>query len=260
MFIDPAEKSNFFSICLLWAWPEGKRIEAETIEILPEASLNDQERKFHAPYITWKEQGHLLTCPKPYKVVDTKWAARLLVDLVKEHDVKAVAFDSYRMRELQAAMVIIENDENPYVRSSDLADYNRGRKVLFLQCVMGMTRGGQLKDSKNPRENSDYMEKRRWLWANDAIKETESIVNMPDRVLHILDKPTFRHCTGFAEIKSNLLGNRMIVKSNDNNKNDSIETLVGAIGLRSVFLGPVSAPIKEKKRVDLTEIWDWQES
>lgn len=68
----------------------------------PEQGLRDRAMRDRAPYDVWAAQGYLHTTPGA--TVDYAWVAKRLVELCEECEVKAIAFDRWRIDILKAEL------------------------------------------------------------------------------------------------------------------------------------------------------------
>jgi len=66
---------------------------------LPGENLQDREDKDKAPYLLWRRQGHLET--HPGRAVDKHAVALRLAELSAMYDLRAIAYDRWRMADLQ---------------------------------------------------------------------------------------------------------------------------------------------------------------
>ena len=67
---------------------------------LPGDDLRDREDTDRVPYVRWRDEGHLLTVPG--KTMDPAAVARKIAELHGQYDIKALAFDRWRIRGPQA--------------------------------------------------------------------------------------------------------------------------------------------------------------
>lgn len=71
----------------------------------PKVGLEERARRDRVPYDVWEKQGHLLTTPGAS--VDFSFVAMRLMELSSEMDLRAIAYDRYRMDYLLAEMKAI---------------------------------------------------------------------------------------------------------------------------------------------------------
>lgn len=70
---------------------------------LPADGLADKGRQDHVPYDRWARDGYLKTCPG--KTVDYDYVAHFLVQLLKQRDVRKIAFDAWNFKHLRPALL-----------------------------------------------------------------------------------------------------------------------------------------------------------
>jgi phage terminase large subunit-like protein len=75
---------------------------------LPGDDLRDREDADRVPYVRWREEGHLLTVPG--KTMDPAAVARKLAELHGQYDIKALAFDRWRIEDLKRELDAIGCD------------------------------------------------------------------------------------------------------------------------------------------------------
>ncbi|WP_240517584.1 terminase TerL endonuclease subunit, partial [Paracoccus salipaludis] len=68
----------------------------------PRDGLEEAERRDHVPYQLWARQGLLEATPG--RAIDKKWIVHRLGEIVQDYDVQALAFDRWKMDEVQRYM------------------------------------------------------------------------------------------------------------------------------------------------------------
>ncbi|PAU90883.1 terminase TerL endonuclease subunit, partial [Paracoccus salipaludis] len=68
----------------------------------PRDGLEEAERRDHVPYQLWARQGLLEATPG--RAIDKKWIVHRLGEIVQNYDVQALAFDRWKMDEVQRYM------------------------------------------------------------------------------------------------------------------------------------------------------------
>ena len=74
---------------------------------LPKADIDSLEDQSRVPYRAWADEGYLELTPG--RTVDYHFLAKRLTQVASDFDLKAVAFDRWRIRQLQA--ILAENGE-----------------------------------------------------------------------------------------------------------------------------------------------------
>jgi phage terminase large subunit-like protein len=72
---------------------------------LPDDDLRDREDIDHVPYVRWRDEGHLRTMPG--KTVDPAAIANTLAELHGTYNIKALAYDRWRIEDLRRALSAI---------------------------------------------------------------------------------------------------------------------------------------------------------
>lgn len=87
---------------------------------VPEIGLSERAHRDRAPYDVWAKDGHLVTTPGAS--VDFDFVAQRLAELGSEMDLRAIAFDRWRMDYLVASMkaIGIEHTILPKIEMTDL--------------------------------------------------------------------------------------------------------------------------------------------
>lgn len=65
----------------------------------PGGTLLERQDRDHAPYTLWRDQGHLIA--KDGTTIDYRWVAKTIGELTSEFHIEAIAFDRYRIDDLQ---------------------------------------------------------------------------------------------------------------------------------------------------------------
>ena len=75
---------------------------------LPDVDLREREDTDRVPYIRWREEGYLLTCPG--RTIDPRAVATRIAELHGEYDVQALAYDRWRIEDLKRELDAIGCD------------------------------------------------------------------------------------------------------------------------------------------------------
>lgn len=87
---------------LVAVWKGETRIQVRPWFWLPEQGLSDRSKQDRVCYDVWASQGHLLTTPGAS--IDYEHVASMLLEAVSEWDVRAIAFDRWRMDQFKTAL------------------------------------------------------------------------------------------------------------------------------------------------------------
>ncbi len=75
---------------------------------LPEDGLREREDTDRVPYVRWRDEGYLLTCPG--KTIDPEIVAARIAELHGEYDIEALAYDRWRIEDLRRKLDAIGSD------------------------------------------------------------------------------------------------------------------------------------------------------
>lgn len=75
---------------------------------LPDADLREREDTDRVPYVRWRDDGHLLTCPG--KTIDPRAVALKIAELHGEYTIEALAYDRWRIEDLRRELDAIGCD------------------------------------------------------------------------------------------------------------------------------------------------------
>lgn len=93
--LDLSGKNDLTALSL--AFP-GETIDCFSRFWTPGGTLKEREERDRVPYCTWRDQGHLL--PTPGKSIDYAFIAHEIKLLMNQVNLKAIAFDRYRIDDL----------------------------------------------------------------------------------------------------------------------------------------------------------------
>lgn len=88
--------------CLLVLLPDEQAGKLDVIPLFfsPEDTLEDRSKRDRVPYLDWKSNGFLITCPG--KSVDYRWVAHKFIEVCEDFEVQLVAFDRWRIKLFKA--------------------------------------------------------------------------------------------------------------------------------------------------------------
>lgn len=87
---DLSDTTDLTSACILFQVPNDETIYAESMYWLPEDLLEKRANEDDVPYITWKEQGFLRTCPG--NSIDPEMVKDWFVEMMNEKDIYLFGF------------------------------------------------------------------------------------------------------------------------------------------------------------------------
>lgn len=109
--IDLSGKNDLTALSLVFQTDEGHDAIQEFW--VPEEGLRDREDRDRVPYTLWRDRGHLTATPG--RSVDYAWVAARIAQLRGRVEIKAIAFDRWRIddliRELEDVGIITEKVE-----------------------------------------------------------------------------------------------------------------------------------------------------
>lgn len=97
--LDLSARNDLTSLALVFARPDGTGFDAFVWFWAPEEGLRQREERDRVPYTVWRDQGHLEATPGA--TVEYEYVARRLIDFREHYGLEAVAFDRYRISDLQ---------------------------------------------------------------------------------------------------------------------------------------------------------------
>ena len=197
---------------LATVFPTGDDTFAALVEYwLPEDSIKEAQKRDKVPYDVWVDKGHLnLTVGK---VIKLSPIAQRIGDVSDRHNLRALAYDRYRHREL----------------ADDMADL--GISVPMVEHPQGFRRAGLLRDDKGDPvldENGDEVENP--LWMPDSVRLLENAV-IEVRV-EVAINPVLRWNVSSVIVRDDPAGteNRVFDKRKSTGRIDGLVALAMATG------------------------------
>lgn len=157
---------------------------------LPEEGLAEKSRKDRVPYDLWYKQGHLRAAPG--KSVDYEYVAIYLRELVRELDIRKLAFDRWGFRHLR-----------PWLLKAGFDDAEIDE--IFVEFGQGF-------QSMSP-----------------AMRDLEAEL-LNGRMAHG-DQPVLKMCAANAVVKTDPAGSRKLTKSENTRRIDGMVALLMAVGV-----------------------------
>lgn len=97
--LDLSARNDLTSLALVFLRPDGSGLDAFVWFWSPEEGLRQREDRDKVPYTVWRDQGHLEVTPGA--TVEYEYVARRIIALREHYGLDAVAFDRYRISDLQ---------------------------------------------------------------------------------------------------------------------------------------------------------------
>jgi phage terminase large subunit-like protein len=107
---------------------------------LPGDDLRDREDTDRVPYVRWRDEGHLLTVPG--RTMDPAAVARKIAELHGQYDIKALAFDRWRIEDLRRELSAVGTDVPLVEHGQGFRDMCHSVDVLEKLAVDGNLRHG----------------------------------------------------------------------------------------------------------------------
>jgi Phage terminase-like protein, large subunit len=108
-----------------------------------ESTLEEAEKRDRVPYRLWVHQGHLLTIPR--RILDYGFIAEKLAEIKADYDLKAVAFDPWKIKHLVQACEDIHLDLTMVPHAQSFKDMDQSIQILEDDIL-----SWQLKHDSNP--------------------------------------------------------------------------------------------------------------
>lgn len=154
--LDLSGKNDLTALVLAFEGENG----VDTIPIFwaPDDGLRDREDRDRVPYTLWKRQGHLQTTPG--RSIDYAAIAQKLADLRRFVELKAIAFDRYRIDDLLREMdrigvrceIVQPGEEAKTQPDLILVPHGQGYKDMgpAVECIETAILNGGFRVQKNP--------------------------------------------------------------------------------------------------------------
>lgn len=97
--LDLSARNDLTALALVFHRPDGGGLDAFVFFWAPEEGLRQREDRDRVPYTLWRDEGHLEVTPGA--TVDYDYVARRLIELRESYGLDVVAFDRYRIKDLQ---------------------------------------------------------------------------------------------------------------------------------------------------------------
>ena len=123
--LDLAKTKDFTAAALVWDF--NPFLEARVVVWTPEDTLKEREERANIPWSTWVEEGHIRTVPG--KVMKYPYVVQWLLKQAKKNDLRVVAYDQWRMDDIQAELEKYRDRFN-YVTSDKSRRIVEGRTLL----------------------------------------------------------------------------------------------------------------------------------
>jgi len=114
--LDLSGKNDLTALVLTFQTDIG--VDAIPMFWAPEEGIREREDRDRVPYTQWKKEGHLATTPG--RSIDYAWVAQRIVEIRAKVNLKAIAFDRWRIddllrefEELGLAVEIVKDGEEP---------------------------------------------------------------------------------------------------------------------------------------------------
>jgi len=203
--LDLSKKNDLTALSAGWLDAQG-HLWVKTWYWTTRDGLADRERQDNAPYTQWVEKGYIDAVGG--SVIDKTFVAAEVAELVAEHKVEFMAFDSAGMADFIAAC----GDIGLEVWSYEGPDEPAGRGLKLVRHAQG---------------------KRRMFEGRQLTMPT-SIENLEDRILHktitIETSPVTYSCAANAAIDSDAQGNRCFDKKRSRGRIDGLVTVAMVAG------------------------------
>ena len=97
--LDLSGKNDLTALSLVFESDEDGKKSVLSFAWTPEDTLRQREERDRAPYRLWVDQGHMIAVPG--KTIDYRFVAKQIGELAALYDMQAVAFDRYRIDDLE---------------------------------------------------------------------------------------------------------------------------------------------------------------
>lgn len=98
--LDLSAKKDLTSLGVVWVHPDG-RLTLASWFWTPGDTLDGRARVDNVPYAQWRDEGHLFA--PPGRLIDKGHVAVFVQALMRDHDLKALAFDQAQIEDFEAA-------------------------------------------------------------------------------------------------------------------------------------------------------------
>ena len=123
--LDLAKSKDFTAAALVWDF--NPFLEVRTVVWTPADTLKEREDRDNIPWSTWVEEGHIKTVPG--KTMKYPYVVQWLLKQAKKYDLRVVAYDQWRMDDIQAELEKYRDRFN-YVTSDKSRRIVEGRTLL----------------------------------------------------------------------------------------------------------------------------------
>lgn len=214
--LDLSAKRDLTSLGVCWVHPDGKRSLASWFWT-PGDTLAERARSDNVPYGEWRDAGHLFA--PPGRIIDKGHVAVFLQRLIRDHDMRALAFDQALIDDFERAC----SDIGFEVWTDDRKPDDYGRILDPPGAGLRMIRHGQGFMGYQSKTN---------LWMPRSISAVEdAIVN---RRLAIRRNPVLRWNSSAAVLETDPSGNRKWTKKKSTGRIDGMVAATMAVGAAAV--------------------------
>ena len=133
--LDLSGSRDLTALELLFPDIDGKTDKVLSFFWLPERDLEERANNDRAPYPVWKERGFLRTTPGA--AIDKRFVARDIAAICSMFDVKAIAFDRWRIADLIAELDAIGFDVDRISSADDLKELRYSSGVPMVDWGQG---------------------------------------------------------------------------------------------------------------------------
>lgn len=103
--LDLGASRDLTCLCLVFTDGDDGKIDVLPFFWLPDDALRESEDRDKAPYSLWRDKGFLLTSPG--KTLDPKVVALKIAELHGEYNLRGLAYDRWRIKDLQRELAAI---------------------------------------------------------------------------------------------------------------------------------------------------------
>lgn len=132
--LDLSARNDLTALALVFLRPDGTGFDAFLWFWAPEEGLRQREDRDRVPYTVWRDQAHLEVTPGA--TVEYEYVARRIIDFREHYGLEAVAFDRYRIADLQRdlddagfdySVVSLDTEEEQLRKATGMLLVNHGQ-------------------------------------------------------------------------------------------------------------------------------------
>ena len=181
---------------------------------LPEKDLEERTREENVPWTQWAEMGYLRTTPGA--AINKAYVARDIAEILSQFDVKALAYDRWRIEDLLQEFDDIGFETRRVKGPEDLEGKNRWSDAIPL-----VDWGQGFRDM------------------SPAVDEVEAAV--ADARLRHGENPILTYCVSNVAVSTDPAGNRKLDKQKSRSRIDGAVGMTMAYGVRARMAGSIDS-------------------